>query len=95
MAIRQAVENRTLSPRVAVVVLGLSPTGMYAVREAVACGAEVYGYSDIAEAGATSCYLTNSDTALPAGPGPLAELLQQLSMNHQELGVIPTTDRSN
>lgn len=75
------------------VVLGLSPTGLYVVREAAACGVKVEGYSDALECAASSRYLSNAGRATVLDGHLLERKLLSLAHEHPQVGVIPTTDR--
>lgn len=45
--------------RPVLIVLGLSATGLYAIREAASAGALVFGFSDARETASSSRYLAN------------------------------------
>jgi len=75
------------------VVLGLSPTGLYVVREAAASGVKVYGFSDARECASSSRHLANRGAGTVVGMAQLDERLVQLASRYEHLAVIPTTDR--
>jgi predicted ATP-grasp superfamily ATP-dependent carboligase len=75
------------------VVLGLSATGLYVVREAASAGALVYGFSDSMETASSSRYLANRGPETVVDMNQLEARLSELASAHSSLGVIPTTDR--
>jgi len=75
------------------VVLGLSPTGLYAVREAASAGVLVYGFSDARETASSSRYLANRGSGTVVELRQLEARLVELASMHAMLGIIPTTDR--
>ncbi len=75
------------------VVLGLSPTGLYVVRELGRAGVAVYGVDESRRCGASSCYL-QPDGAIVTSDATLAESLLALASQRGERGVlIATSDR--
>lgn len=75
------------------VVLGLSPTGLYVVREGAGHGARVYGFSDRMECGADSRHLQNRGRSTVVANCNLAAVLNELAATYEKVAVIPTTDR--
>lgn len=85
-------QDRDLSKPV-LAVLGLSPTGLYVIREAAKTGARVRGFSDVRECAAVSRYLDNKGKDTVVDQVQLSAALNQLAEQHAFVGVIPTTDR--
>ena len=79
--------------RPVLIVLGLSATGLYAIREAASAGALVFGFSDARETASSSRYLANRGVDSVVEMSQLEARLNVLALNHPMLGVIPTTDR--
>lgn len=78
-----------------VIVLGLSPTGLYAVRESVRAGAEVVGVSDGFACGCYSRYLRNADRCwkISSQDELLNKLMDFASVANRRPILLPTSDR--
>lgn len=93
MAVCAPAQDRYLTDEPLLIVLGLSPTGLYVIREAAACGIQVQGYSDGEECAASSCHLSNPGRDSVLAMDDLERKLVRLATQRSRLCVIPTTDR--